>query len=573
MKFTRKMKFKRNILGIGVLLAISETAISSGEINAPRAYQDFSAKWGICVARDCEPKQNAKAKIEDLKAIKNKNDNLSTALTNAYEGGLVEIRKQKDTTDKMRSELLDLLTAGTRQGVDMAKDLEYVKKQDLLSLANAKESELFNLNITNYLYMQAAKVAANTSNLDLDKFKAGNINKLWDLASQDDYPQDLVEAAVAASKSRLNHAQQTGGDLEFNRSDAAQTLDILTEQLADLEENAEIKANAFKTVDAMRSEAEKNHVNAILAAKELLNDATVSSAERLAASLLIKTTGDEIHKLDREWQVSHDELFIASQDLDLAKTSISKSQKTLEDLAKRRPEADAVLNEIQEFEMSGSPSVDLLDSLIRQDDTGGAIFNAVEDTYQLTEENNVKIRDNGEAVATNIMAISTNTDAILANSNTSSTNAKDISTNVNTIATNAENISTNVSAIATNAENISTNVSAIATNTAAISSFSSEVTSNTGLINNNALDIQRVEIAMAENVETLKSGIASSLAIAGMPATPGEGLGLSIGAGYFAGESAVAMGLVFVDSKRTFKLSVGHAGGETSASAGTSFKF
>ena len=78
---------------------------------------------------------------------------------------------------------------------------------------------------------------------------------------------------------------------------------------------------------------------------------------------------------------------------------------------------------------------------------------------------------------------------------------------------------------------------------------------------------------MAKDVDMLKSGIASSLAIAGMPATPGEGLGLSIGAGYFAGESAVAMGLVFVDSKRTFKLSVGHAGGETSASAGTSFKF
>jgi len=559
MKFTRKMKFKRNILGIGVLLAISETAISSGEINAPRAYQDFSAKWGICVGRDCEPMQNNKAKIQDLRETKENNDNVLTASIGSYEAGLQAISIQKITTDNLRSELLSLLTEGTRVGIDIVQTPVYIEKATLLSGAIAIESELFNANINNFLFLDAAEKNASTSNLNLNEFKAGHINKLWELASQDDYPQDLVEAAAAASKSRLNHAQQTVDNLEFNRSDAAQTLDIFTEQLADLEENAEIKANAFETVDAMRSEAEKNYNNAVLAARKLLGDGTVTPAERLAASKLIKQTGDEIQNLNREWQVSQTDSQMASRALASAKTSINESQKALEELAILRPEADAILNEIQEFEMSGSPSVDLLDSLIRQDDTGGAIFNAVEDTYQLTEENNVKIRDNGEAVATNIMAISTNTDAILANSNTSSTNAKDISTNVNTIATNAENISTNVDAIATN--------------TAAISSFSSEVTSNTGLINNNALDIQRVEIAMAENVETLKSGIASSLAIAGMPVAPGDGTGLSIGTGYFDGESAIAMGLTFNDSKRTFKFSVGHAGGETSASAGAAFRF
>ena len=78
---------------------------------------------------------------------------------------------------------------------------------------------------------------------------------------------------------------------------------------------------------------------------------------------------------------------------------------------------------------------------------------------------------------------------------------------------------------------------------------------------------------MNENVDMLKSGIASALAIAGMPTAPGEGMGFSIGTGYFDGESAVAMGLTFVDGSRSYKLSLGHSGGETSASAGAAFKF
>ena len=78
---------------------------------------------------------------------------------------------------------------------------------------------------------------------------------------------------------------------------------------------------------------------------------------------------------------------------------------------------------------------------------------------------------------------------------------------------------------------------------------------------------------MAVNVDMLKSGIASSLAIAGMPTATGEGFGLSIGVGYFEGENAAAMGLSHVSAGRTIKLSVGHANGNTSGSLGAAFKF
>jgi hypothetical protein len=173
---------------------------------------------------------------------------------------------------------------------------------------------------------------------------------------------------------------------------------------------------------------------------------------------------------------------------------------------------------------AANPAKALQASLVKGTDTGGGVVAAVNSNYQLTK-----------------------------------TNAAGIATNVTSIATNTTNIATNTTNIATNTTNIATNTSNIATNAAGISS--------------NTAGLQRVELQMNENVDMLKSGIASALAVAGMPTAPGEGMGFSIGTGYFDGESAVAMGLTFVDGNRSFKVSFGHSGSETSASAGAAFKF
>ncbi|MCT2530520.1 YadA C-terminal domain-containing protein [SAR92 clade bacterium H921] len=163
--------------------------------------------------------------------------------------------------------------------------------------------------------------------------------------------------------------------------------------------------------------------------------------------------------------------------------------------------------------------------------------------------------------------------AVNSNFQSTSTNAAGIAANVATLAVHEGLVTTNIANIATNTTNIATNTTNIATNTAGIATNTAGIATNTAGLASNAANLQRVELQMNENVDMLKSGIASALAIAGMPTAPGEGMGFSVGTGYFDGESAVAMGLTFVDGSRSYKLSLGHSGGETSASAGAAFKF
>ena len=120
--------------------------------------------------------------------------------------------------------------------------------------------------------------------------------------------------------------------------------------------------------------------------------------------------------------------------------------------------------------------------------------------------------------------------------------------------------------VTTNAGNIATNTGNIATNTG-------NIATKTASIADGVANLQRVEMQLNDDVDMLKSGIASALAIAGMPTAPGEGMGFSIGTGYYDGESAIAMGLTYVEGNRSYKFSLGNSGGETSASAGAAFKF
>ena len=110
-------------------------------------------------------------------------------------------------------------------------------------------------------------------------------------------------------------------------------------------------------------------------------------------------------------------------------------------------------------------------------------------------------------------------------------------------------------------------------NANAINANTGLINSNTGLINSNTESLQKLEMQLNEDVDMLKSGIASALAIAGMPIAGGEGMGFSAGLGYFEGESAVSLGLSYVNEGTIYKLGVGHSGESTSASAGVAFKF
>ena len=89
------------------------------------------------------------------------------------------------------------------------------------------------------------------------------------------------------------------------------------------------------------------------------------------------------------------------------------------------------------------------------------------------------------------------------------------------------------------------------------------------MIQNNAAEIA----SLGDSVDILRSGVAATLAIAGMPVSPGDGWGYALGAGSFDGESAIAAGLTFRDDKSTFTFSVGNSGGESTVSAGYARNF
>jgi hypothetical protein len=194
---------------------------------------------------------------------------------------------------------------------------------------------------------------------------------------------------------------------------------------------------------------------------------------------------------------------------------------------------------------TGNPAGVLQAGLIAEGDSGALVVTAVNSNYQATK---------------------TNSAGIAANVATLAVHEGLVTKNIADIATNTTNIATNTTNIATNTTNIATNTTNIASNTSSIAGLTSSLADTTA-------NLQRVELQMNENVDMLKSGIASALAVAGMPTAPGEGMGFSIGTGYFDGESAVAMGLTFVEGNRSFKVSFGHSGSETSASAGAAFKF
>lgn len=116
--------------------------------------------------------------------------------------------------------------------------------------------------------------------------------------------------------------------------------------------------------------------------------------------------------------------------------------------------------------------------------------------------------------------------------------------------------------IATNTADIATNKTAIATNTAAIATNRTNIATNTRLINQ-----------LQNDVDTIRSGVAAALAVAGMPNPPNDGWGFAVGAGHFDGESAFAAGLTFKDEDSTYKISVGTSGGEATVSAGGAWSF
>ena len=78
---------------------------------------------------------------------------------------------------------------------------------------------------------------------------------------------------------------------------------------------------------------------------------------------------------------------------------------------------------------------------------------------------------------------------------------------------------------------------------------------------------------LSDDVDVIRSGVATALAVAGMPVAPGAGWGVAVGTGHFDGESAFSAGVTYRAEKVNFKFAVASSSGETSVSAGMAYSF
>ena len=118
------------------------------------------------------------------------------------------------------------------------------------------------------------------------------------------------------------------------------------------------------------------------------------------------------------------------------------------------------------------------------------------------------------------------------------------------------------------------NTGRIEVNETDIASNATGIASNASMIGSNASAIGMNETRIGElsdELDIVRSGVAASMALAGMPAINGRGI--AIGVGSFDGESAFAVGFQIQGEMASFQIGVTSSGGETGASAGVGFQF
>ena len=107
----------------------------------------------------------------------------------------------------------------------------------------------------------------------------------------------------------------------------------------------------------------------------------------------------------------------------------------------------------------------------------------------------------------------------------------------------------------------------VGANEMSISGLGTRVGANESAITDNRNRIGE----LSDDLDIVRSGVAASMALAGMPAINGRGI--AIGVGSFDGESAFAVGFQIQGEMASFQIGVTSSGGETGASAGVGFQF
>ena len=251
---------------------------------------------------------------------------------------------------------------------------------------------------------------------------------------------------------------------------------------------------------------------------------------------------------------------------------------------------------------SGSALHELVDALVRTDDTGQAVVNAIGSTYADIEANTANITENATDIETNADmiadltgvdgAVSRNTAAIADHETRISDNETMLMDHEGRITTNEATLADHgmklmqkkqyidnlgmhigidpVTGMGTGEggmSRIDMNEAGIAANRDFIEHNHEHILEHSALIESNQMSIMR----NTEDIQTLKSGVAASMALAGMPEMGARGV--SVGAGSYGGETALAVGVHFSGENARFKIGVTSSGGETGASLGAGWSF
>jgi ECM component-binding autotransporter adhesin len=459
--------------------------------------------------------------------------------------------------------MLDLDSAQSLLTENQEAETEAIAARDQANIDYADVINDWENNLDSAVLQAALNEANSVSDKDAADQALANAESDLSLLMTAETDAETAEAA----------AENLRDDAQGIKDNADADLVIKEQAVDDAEDNLANAQTPQETQDA--TEELQQATNARDASQEAVNNA--------GAQLVLNQTAYDDAIADTQTAVNNvlaQDVIVADRqdDVEVAIIAVETSQ-----AASLVATNEQAASEAYSGENANSPANALLTSLVNDADHAEAIVAAVSDTFVATETNADAIAVNEEDIAFNTGRIETNETNIASNTGRIETNETNIVSNTGRIETNETNIASNTGRIETNETNIASNTGRIETNETNISSNTGRITSseanivnnstaigvNASAINDNGISIGR----LSEELDVVRSGVAATLAVAGMPLAPTEGWGAAIGTGYFDGESAVAAGLTFRSDRYNFKFAVGTSGGETTGSAGVSWGF
>jgi hypothetical protein len=387
---------------------------------------------------------------------------------------------------------------------------------------------------------EAAIAVFNEENGDWENhFETNVVAAQWDA--------DYAAAKLASAETSAETASAELAAAETSATAAGVALTAAQDAVTEAEASVDAAQATFDALPGTATVAEITAATTALeeaqtaAAAAVIAEATSSSAAATAdAAVTLAEAGVTVAAAD----VAERELFV---------------DETSENLAEAK--AETAVHE-DYLGNDSNPANALISNIFTSEDNAQAVVTAVSDTYGFTVDNATGIEANVATLAVHEGLVTQNIADIATNATGIATNATGIAANVATLAVHEGLVTQNIADIATNATGIEANVATLAVHEGLVMQNIDNIGMNTSSIN-----------TLSADVDVLRSGVAASLAHAGMPVAPGAGWGFAVGTGHFDGESAVAAGLTFRSKTSSYKLSFGSSGGETSGSAGAAWNF